>query len=155
MTDSTIPDIPAATETDAYITRMFAAPRDVVWRFFMEPEYLARWFGPATVHVDPATVSVEAAVGGRWDLDMVDDESGEHFPIRATLTAIVEHEYFEGTVVGPPGEVTLRVWLHDHGDRTRLTLHQGPFSPEFVAPTVEGWMSSFDKIDAILDGGAA
>ena len=53
MTESRdlIPDIPAAADTDVFITRAFAAPREVVWRFFTEPEYLARWFGPVGVHV--------------------------------------------------------------------------------------------------------
>ena len=82
---------------------------------------------------------------------MVDDETAERFPIRTRLTVVIPPEYLEGTLDGPPGSVTLRIWLHDHGDTTRLTLHQGPFAPEFLTPTVDGWQSSFDKIDALLE----
>jgi uncharacterized protein YndB with AHSA1/START domain len=154
MTDA-VPAIPEVLDTDLFITRAFAAPRDVVWKFFTEPEFLAQWFGPTSTHVDPATVSVDLRVGGTWDLDMVDNESGEHYPIRTLLTAVVPPEYLEGTLASPEGDVTLRIWLHDHGDKTRMTLHQGPFSAEFRDMTADGWELSFQKIDAILAGGAA
>jgi uncharacterized protein YndB with AHSA1/START domain len=156
----TIPDLPTAADTDVFITRAFAAPRDVVWRFFTEPEYLARWFGPASVHVDPATVRVELHPGGTWGLDMVDNDTGEHYPMRARLTVVIPPEYLEGAEVAASpeiaslGPITLRIWLHDHGDTTRMTLHQGPFTPEFRDMTRDGWLDSFLKVDAILEDGA-
>lgn len=160
MTDNAIPDIPVAADTDVFITRAFAAPREVVWKFFTDPDYLARWFGPATVHVDPTSVVVDATAGGRWHLDMVDSASGDRFPLRATLSVVIPPEYLEGVVSADAEEglidnVTLRIWLHDHGDRTRLTLHQGPFAPEFRQPTVDGWTESFLKVDELLAGGVA
>lgn len=160
MTEHTIPEIPAATDADVFITRAFAAPRDVVWKFFTEPEYLARWFGPSGVHIDPSTVRVELHPGGRWDLDMVDDASGDHYPIRSKLTVVIPPEYIEGsesadTAHGTLQDIRLRIWFHDHGPKTRMTLHQGPFTPEFRDMTAEGWESSFLKIDEILAGGAA
>ena len=150
-----IPDIPIATDSDVFITRAFAAPRDVVWKFFTQPEFVARWFGPAEVGVDPASVVIDAVAGGRWDLDMVDTASGDRYPLRVTLSTVIPPEYLEGVVSadaqeGDIRDVTLRIWLHDHGDKTRLTLHQGPFAPEFIAPTRDGWLASFEKIDAIL-----
>lgn len=160
MTDHPIPDIPAVTDRDVFITRVFAAPRDVVWRFFTEPAYLAQWFGPATVHVDPGSVVVEATAGGRWDLDMVDTASGDRFPLRARLAVVIAPEYLEGVVSadaeeGDIRDVRLRIWLHDHGDKTRMTLHQGPFAPGFLQPTIDGWTESFHKVDDLLAGGAA
>jgi uncharacterized protein YndB with AHSA1/START domain len=159
MTDHTIPEIPQALDTDVFITRAFNAPRDVVWKFFTEPEYLARWFGPSGVHVDPSTIKVQLHPGGSWDLDMVDDTTGEHYPIRSQLTVVIPPEYLEGSEVtgseemSPAGGITLRIWLHDHGDKTRMTLHQGPFTPEFRDMTRDGWNESFLKIDAILEAG--
>ena len=80
MSDQTVPAIPEVTDSDVYITRAFNAPIDVVWKFWTEPEHLAQWFGPTTTHVDPATVEVELRPGGRWDLDMVDNETGRALP---------------------------------------------------------------------------
>ena len=153
-----IPVIPVATDTDVFITRAFAAPRDVVWKFFTEPAYLAQWFGPSTVHVDPASVVIDATAGGTWDLDMIDDASGARYPIRTRLTVVIPPEYLEGMASadaeeGEIRDVTLRIWLHDHGDKTRMTLHQGPFEPAFRQPTYDGWIESFHKVDDLLAGG--
>jgi len=160
MSDQTVPAIPEVTDSDVYITRAFDAPIDVVWKFWTEPERLAQWFGPATTHVDPATVEVELRPGGKWDLDMVDNETAEHYPVRSTLRVVKEHEYLEGAVSGATDHgsavnVILRVWFHDHGEKTRITLHQGPFTPEFRDMTGAGWEESFQKIDAIVARSAA
>ena len=155
-----VPAIPEVTDRDVLVTRAFDAPRDLVWRFFMDPALLSQWFGPRGVHVDPSTVNVELREGGRWDLDMVDDATGAHYPIRAVLRVVREPDYFEGVVsadeasVDNPWDVVLRVWFHDHGDKTRITLHQGPFAEENKKPTVDGWEDSFQKIDALIAGGA-
>ena len=156
---TTVPEIPAATDNDLFLTRAFDAPRGVVWRFFTEPELLALWFGPNEVHVDPASVVIELRVGGRWDLDMVDNASGERYPVRSTLVAVTPPEYLEGELSavdgsGPQNELRLRIWLHDHGPKTRLALHQGPFTPEFRDMTGAGWEASFVKIDALVASGA-
>lgn len=159
MTDRefTIPEVPEVLDTDVFITRAFNAPRDVVWRFFTEPELMAKWFGPQEVHVDLSTVTVELHPGGRWDLDMVDNATGEHYPIRSKLTVVIPPEYLEGSEVtgaeqmSPADAITLRIWLHDHGDKTRMTLHQGPFTPEFRDMTRDGWESSFVKFEAALE----
>lgn len=153
----TVPEIPTPADTDVLITRSFAAPRDVVWRFFTEPEYLARWFGPTSVHVDPQTVRVELHPGGSWGLDMVDNATGEHYPMRAKLTVVIPPEYLEGSEVEAASEIatlgtiTLRIWFHDHGTSTRMTLHQGPFTPEFRDMTRDGWVDSFVKMDAAIE----
>jgi uncharacterized protein YndB with AHSA1/START domain len=161
MSDQTVPAIPEVTDNDLYITRAFDAPIDVVWKFWTEPDRLAQWFGPTTTHVDPTTVEIGLHPGGRWDLDMVDNATGEHYPVRSELRVVRELEYLEGVVKGnqheggPMADVVLRVWFHDHGDKTRITLHQGPFSPEFRDMTGAGWEESFQKIDAVIAGGAA
>jgi uncharacterized protein YndB with AHSA1/START domain len=161
MDASATPAIPIVTDDDLFITRAFDAPRDVVWKFFTEPEFLAQWFGPVGVHVDPASVAVELHEGGRWDLDMVDDETDQHYPIRMRLTVVTPPEYLEGVMNSRPpgdtisGDIILRMWFHDHGAKTRLTLHQGPFGAEFRDMTGEGWELSFTKIDQLLEGTAS
>ncbi len=146
--------IPAVTDDDVYITRSFDAPVAVVWKFWTQPELLAQWFGPHAVSVDPATVQVEPREGGAWNLDM-HDENGV-YPLRATLVRVIEHEYLEGRITGADVDVVLRVQFHDHGEKTRITLHQGPFDTvEFLDATRAGWAESFEKIDTIIAGGAA
>ena len=38
--------IPPATEREFSVTRMFDAPRELVWKCFTEPEHMKEWWGP-------------------------------------------------------------------------------------------------------------
>jgi len=152
-------DLPAVTERDVYITRSFAAPRDIVWKFWTEPARLAEWFGPTGVHTPLDRIEVTLEEGGTWYLGMTDDASGELYPLSATFLKIQAPEYLEVHIAtasqGEIEDVILRVQFHDHGETTRMTLHQGPFTPENRDLTVEGWEQSFAKLDAVFEGAAA
>jgi uncharacterized protein YndB with AHSA1/START domain len=143
--------MPAATDRDVFITRSFAAPIGVVWDFWTKPELLAQWFGPHGVTVDQGTITVEPREGGAWNLAM-HDEHGV-YPIEAEILVAAPPQYLElrlsaSTERGEVDDVILRVQFHDHGEATRMTLHQGPFTPEFRDLTRDGWMQSFEKLDA-------
>lgn len=149
-------DLPAVTDRDVYITRSFAAPRSTVWKFWTEPEFLTQWFGPAGIHTPRDRIEVDLREGGIWRLDMTDDNSGEIYPVSATFLKIVEPEYLEMHIAsarnGEIEDVVLRIQFHDHGDTTRMTLHQGPFTPKIRDLTVGGWEQSFDKLDTAFEG---
>jgi uncharacterized protein YndB with AHSA1/START domain len=50
--------------TELVFERTFDAPRDVVWKAFMDPERIPRWWGP---HGTTATVlEMDVRVGGKW-----------------------------------------------------------------------------------------
>jgi uncharacterized protein YndB with AHSA1/START domain len=142
-------------DTDVYITRAFDAPRPLVWRFFLQPEHLAEWFAPAGYSTPVETISIDPRVGGRWELLMVDDVTGEGFPMRGTIVELVEPELLVMRLDAETGRIPinalmLRIQFHDHGDRTRLTLHQGPFTPDRQHATESGWLESFEKLDRQL-----
>ena len=51
-------------EADLVWERTFDAPRELVWRAFMDPERIPRWWGP---HGTTATVvEMDVRPGGRW-----------------------------------------------------------------------------------------
>lgn len=150
--------LPVATDRDVYITRTFAAPIDVVWKFWTDPDLLVQWFGPHMVTVPRESVEVDARAGGIWKLTMHDDY-GVH-PISATILIAEPPTYLEMSLAADTGfgqldDVIVRVQLHDHGDTTRLTMHQGPFPDGFVEPTTQGWGESFDKLDTMVKEHAA
>jgi uncharacterized protein YndB with AHSA1/START domain len=158
MTDSAT--TPEMTEHDVYITRAFAAPREVVWRFWTEPERVAQWFGPAGFSTPAEGVTIELREGGVWNLTMVNDATGERFPMRGRITECRPPELLvmqtdADTERGSIDKVVLRIEFHDHGDRTRITLHQGPFSGTMRENTASGWEESFAKIDRILEAARA
>ena len=150
---------PVDVDTDVFISRTFAAPRDIVWKFWTDPVRLLEWFGPTGFHVPADTVQIELRVGGTWALSMADD-AGNGFPIRGTIIELVHEELLvvrldADSGIGQLTDIMLRVQFHDHGERTRLTLHQGPFTSEQRDITAEGWELSFTKIDTILEGAQA
>lgn len=147
-------------DTDVFITRAFNAPRDLVWRFWTEPELVAKWFGPSQVHSPVDLIQIDMRVGGTWNIIMVDNATGEHYPVISEITEVVAPEYFKGIEKGDPDKgfaelMQLHVQFHDHGEKTRVTLHQGPFTTEFRDMTAAGWEESFLKMDAIFAEGTA
>jgi uncharacterized protein YndB with AHSA1/START domain len=157
MTDAVPTEV---TDRDLYITRSFNAPIDVVWKFWTQPEYLSQWFGPHQVHTPVEGIVIEPHAGGRWELTMVDNDSGADYPMRAKLVEVIKHELIVGIEDATPENGQhersfLRVQFHDHGDNTRITLHQGPFTDEFKEMTSTGWEESFQKMDAIFAASAA
>jgi uncharacterized protein YndB with AHSA1/START domain len=139
------------------ITRIFAAPRELVYRAFTDPDQLAQWFGPVGYWVPRDSIEVDARVGGYLRFVMTGPDV--HNPIDATFTEVVENELLAGEMeaVGVPGvagplRVHLRLEFHDEGNgKTRLELRQGPFATgQLGADTRSGWDSSFTKLDALL-----
>lgn len=57
-----------AMERESVLSRVFDAPRELVWKMWTESEHLAAWFGPKgfTTIIHEFT----ARVGGRWRFEM-------------------------------------------------------------------------------------
>jgi uncharacterized protein YndB with AHSA1/START domain len=151
MTDQT-------TSHELVITRIFDAPRELVYRAFTDPDQLAQWFGPVGFSVPRDSVEIDARVGGRQRFVMVSDEDPSvTSPVDAQFAEVIENELLVGTqeVVGIPGTqgtvtMSLRLEFHDEGGKTRLVLRQGPFTKQIEDMSREGWNSSFTKLDTLL-----
>jgi uncharacterized protein YndB with AHSA1/START domain len=148
--------------TELVITRLFAAPRALVYRAFTDPDQLAAWFGPAGWSVPRDSVTVEAKVGGAQRFTMVNDaDPALRSPVNATFVEVVSDELLVGEEVvnGIPGLpdgtiMRMRLEFHEEGDGTRLVLRQGPYTPDLETGANAGWSSSFDKLDALLSAQA-
>lgn len=141
------------------ISRVFHAPRELVYQAFTDPDQLAQWFGPVGFSVPRDTVAVDARPGGYQRLVMVSvDDPAVRSPVDATLTEVIENELLVGEqeAEGVPGfegtvRMILRVEFHDEpGGKTRLELRQGPFTKQLEEGSREGWNSSFGKLDDLL-----
>lgn len=144
--------------TDLVITRIFDAPRPMVYRAFVDPDQLAAWFGPVGWSVPRDSVSVEAKPGGHQRFTMVNDaDPAQTSPVDATFTEVIENELLVGeedlsAMDAFEGDIMrMRIEFHDEpGGKTRVVLTQGPYTPEWEGPAREGWGSSFTKLDALL-----
>lgn len=146
-----------APSKELVLTRTFDAPRELVYRAFVDPHQLAQWFGPVGWSVPRETVEIDARPGGRERFVMVNDsDPSQRSPVDATFEEVVENELLVGSEEwqGVPGQeggrMRMRLEFHDEDGKTRIVLRQGPYTPEIEDMARQGWESSFTKLDALL-----
>ena len=133
------------------VTRVFAAPRDHVWREWTDPEAFADWFGGLDGVVPLSTVSMDVAPGGTWGLTMITPERHEiHW--WGVYREVVEPERLVFTISDRPEKdlhELIVVVLTDLGDgRTEMAFEQyGRMRPEEYQRAGSGWASFFDRMD--------
>jgi uncharacterized protein YndB with AHSA1/START domain len=152
MSDST----PVAADRDVLISRTFEAPRDRVFKAWTEPEQVAAWYGPEQMDAPRERVRIDLRVGGRWELTMVARDGGREFSIGYTIIELVEPELIvmrsdPMPEMGMHEPTVVRVEFHDHGDRTRMTLSDGPY-PGGAGHAATGYNAAFDKLAAVVVG---
>ncbi len=74
------------------ITRVFDAPRELVWQAWTDPEHMSRWFGPHGFTTPLATVTMDVRPGGTFEFTMVSDDDGNEIPSGGTFLEVVEPE---------------------------------------------------------------
>jgi uncharacterized protein YndB with AHSA1/START domain len=136
------------------MSRLFAAPRDLVFRLWTDPQHLIHWWGPRGF----ATLACEVDLrrGGAWRIlsrapdGMEFSFYGIFQEIRAPERLVFTHGFdFPGKPRGPLTLITVH-FVEENG-QTRLTFHQGIF--DTIADRdghEEGWSSAFDLIDEYL-----
>jgi uncharacterized protein YndB with AHSA1/START domain len=140
------------TDQDVLITRIFDAPRDQVFKAWIDPDEVAAWYGPAHMEVPRESVRIDARVGGRWEVSMVPQVGGDRLVIGYEIVEFVEPELLvmrSDPMPGHPDGTVVRVELHDHGLKTRMTLSDGPFAAGRHHAEA-GYEGAFDKLAAHL-----
>jgi uncharacterized protein YndB with AHSA1/START domain len=139
------------------ITRIFEAPRERVFRTWTDPDDVAVWYGPEHFDTPRDRIRIDLRVGGRYELTMVRRDDGAEFPVGYEILEIVEPELLvlrsdPLPEVGMPDPIVLRVEFHDHGEKTRMTLSDGPYPVEARGHAEAGWTAAFDKLAARVAG---
>jgi uncharacterized protein YndB with AHSA1/START domain len=132
------------------ITRVFDAPRDVVFRCMIKPEHLTHFWGPVGMSTPLASITIEPWAGGRFETIMVNDETGEEYPSRGVFVEVIEPEKLVWTE--PEFGITSTSTFTDLGDgRTEVHIHQSDLPEQFATPEArEGFNSSLDRFAAYL-----
>jgi uncharacterized protein YndB with AHSA1/START domain len=147
-------ETPAAADQEVLITRIFEASREQVFRAWTDPDEVAAWYGPAHMDAPRERIHIDARVGGRWELTMVPrDGGGGDFSIGYDILELVEPELLVMRSDPMPGvgmhePTVVRVELHDHGAKTRMTLSDSPLPPEGRDHAEAGWSAAMDKLAA-------
>src|SRR5690349_19807259 len=118
----------STTEPTLTMTRVFDAPRELVFRAWTDPEQVAQWFAPRGFTVPRAVLDVR--VGGTWQIDMQAPD-GSAYPNKGTYLEIVPPEKIVYSDVvddneqawgdTPPPSSTVTVLFEEEDGKTRLT----------------------------------
>jgi uncharacterized protein YndB with AHSA1/START domain len=139
------------------MTRMFDAPRELVFKAHMDPKAIPQWWGRrnSTLTVD----KMEVREGGRWRF-VEHSADGEDYGFHGVYHAIVPPERVVQTFEfeGVPGHVLLEtLTLEERGGVTTLTSQSVYQSVEdrdgMVASGMEdGANESMDRLEELLGG---
>ncbi len=131
-------------------TRIFDAPRELVFRCMVEPEHLAHFWGPAGTHTPLETITVNLRPGGVFETVMVNDADGSQYPTRAVYVEITEPERLVWTEPAT-GVTTTSTFTDLGGTRTEVHIHQAKVPAEFRTPQARaGFTTSLDRFAAYL-----
>ena len=143
----------AVQDQQVLITRVFDAPRKLVFRAWTDPEHVAQWFGPETFDTPRETVEIDLRVGGRYELTMVQAETGARHPVSYEIVEldpprllVLRSEPMPEMGIHEP--TFTRIELYDHGDKTQMSLTDGPYTEARHAEA--GWNGAFAKLEALL-----
>jgi uncharacterized protein YndB with AHSA1/START domain len=140
---------PAAGELT--YTRVFDAPRELVFRCMLEPEHLTHFWGPAGVSTPLETIKVDARPGGVFETVMVNDSDGARYPTRAVYVEIAEPERIVWTEPGS-GVTTTSIFRDLGGERTELQIRQANAPEGYRSPEARaGFSTSLDRLATYLD----
>jgi uncharacterized protein YndB with AHSA1/START domain len=131
------------------ITRVFDAPRSLVFRVWSSPEHLMRWWGPKDFACTLAKTDFRP--GGAWRTSIRSPE-GTDYGASGVYREIDEPERLVFTFAWDDSDETLvTVTFQDHGGQTKLTFRQTPFDTVDSRDSHrEGWGECLDRLEAYL-----
>jgi len=135
-------------------SRLFDAPRELVWECFTKGEHMAKWFGPAAYKT--IVHEYDARVGGKWRLSHLDTAENKTYNFFGEFLELTPPEIFVWTFgfdCFPPGEETYT--FVDLGGKTLLlTLSRFADLQSRDALKVSGMEDgaeqSYDRLAALL-----
>src|SRR2546425_388107 len=119
-----------SSERELVITRVFDAPRDLVWKAWTDPKHVAQWWGP--MGFTTKVPELDLRPGGRWRYIMTGPD-GIEYPVKGVFREVVPFErivttdeFDEGfqqpVATDLPSGIVVTCTFGDLGGKTRLVL---------------------------------
>jgi uncharacterized protein YndB with AHSA1/START domain len=152
----------AETDASKYpaltITRVFDAPRALVFKAWTDPKMLARWWGPHQF-TNPVC-EVDVRPGGSIRIDMRGPD-GTVYPMTGTYHEVVEPHrlVFSTTPLGEDGEPMFEVLntiaFEEIDGKTKLTVQARVVkttaqATQYLDGMEPGWSQSLERLEEIL-----
>jgi uncharacterized protein YndB with AHSA1/START domain len=145
-------------EASVTLTRVFDAPRALVWKAWTDPAMMAQWFGPRGF-TNPVC-ELDVRVGGSLRIVMRGPD-GNDYPMKGVFREVLKPERLVFTTVAIDndgnhlleGETTV-IFAEKNG-KTTLTLKTHatglvPVAPKMLAGMEAGWTQSIDKLEELV-----
>jgi len=138
-----------AAEHELLFTRVFDAPRSLVFRAWIEPEQVAQWWGPQGFSV--VFIEMDVRPGGTWRKCMRSPEGNDYWR-RGLYREVVEPERLVFTYISddphsdPDHETLVTVTFAEHGAKTLVTFRQTGFKSAASRDSHQGgWTSCMER----------
>lgn len=151
-----------SADREIVLTRVFDAPRELVWKAWIEPGQLMRWWAPEGCTTP--SCEVDLRTGGRFHYCMRMPDGKDIWGIGVyreivELERIVYADSFadeNGNPVSPthygmssdyPAETLVTVTFVEQGEKTRITLqHSFPEAVKERKECEQGWIQMLDRL---------
>ena len=149
-------------EREVTITRVFDAPRALVFRAWTDAEQLARWWGPKGF-TNPVC-KIDARVGGKLRIHMRGPD-GTVYPMNGEIREIVAPErlVFSNIALDAAGNHLLKglttVTFAEEKGKTTLVLRTRAvavvdYAAAYLQGMEAGWTQSIDRLQTLMSEGA-
>jgi len=144
------------SDLEVVMTRVFDAPRELVYQVCTEAQHMAEWWGPAKLSLPVCEMDVRP--GGTYRFVQRDDD-GTEYPFRGEFREVVAPSRLVMTQIFEPyadHEMLVTLTFEDLGNgRTRLTDHMRFDTIEsrdatLAAGMESGARESYDRMAALL-----
>lgn len=142
------------TDRELRITRVFNAPRHLVFKAWTAPYRIMQWWGPRGT--ETVSCEMDFRPGGLWRTRSK-APSGHEYGSRSVFREIIEPERLVFTFAWedadgwPTSETLVTITFAEQNGKTLLTFHQGVFeSVSSRDAHAEGWRGFFDLLSNYL-----
>ena len=149
-------EVTTPSDTEIRMTRVFDAPRDLVYEAHTSAEHMSKWWGPRKYKVISADYDFRP--GGKWRI-VHRGPDGEEYGFRGEFREIVAPERIVWTFEfeGAPGQIAVETMtLEEDGGKTTLTVISDAGSKEARDAVIESGMQegaaeTYDRLDDYLE----
>jgi uncharacterized protein YndB with AHSA1/START domain len=141
-------------DRELVFTRVFDAPRELVWKAWTDPKIMKEWYGPKMF--TNTVCELDVRVGGAWRIVMRGPDGAE-YPGGGVYREVVKPErlVFTSEATDKEGKIILKglatVMFAEEGGKTKLTLRvrataMVDYAVAYLGGMEAGWAQSLDGL---------
>jgi uncharacterized protein YndB with AHSA1/START domain len=137
-------------QNELRFTRVFEAPRELVFQCMVDPDHLTHFWGPTGVRAPRERMVVDARPGGAFKTVMVNEADGSEYPTDAVYDEVRPPERLSWT--DPSSGMRVESdFVEVAPGRTEVQIRQYNVPEALAMPDAQaGFLSSLDRFAAYL-----